>query len=508
MARSEGPAARNVQPGSVEASPRTVFAGISATLIVAVAAALRFRLDQVWWFFPFLVCLVLTGIHGYLGIHVLKRKVIFVDLAMAQIAALGAAYAVLLDYDPKEDAAVVHLFSLGFTLAGAAVIAATRMRRERVPHEAIIGIVYASASALALLVLSKAKGEGEQIKHMLVGNLLFVKPSKVWITAAIYAVIGLFHWVYRKRFFAISENPEEAESAGVRVRFWDFLFYVTFGVVITSSVSIAGVLLVFSFLVVPGVIAVLFAEGTRARILIAWAVGTGVSILGLAVSNHWDLVPGPSVVAAFAAVLLAAGLVHHVVSSERSGVAAGRLAAIGGIAVLAIWGTSFLRKPDRGHDHREDEFSRMVEALNSEDPTVVIDAIHHMEHLKDHHAVGDLVRVLRTTKNDRIIEHAGHALARLEAVEAVPALREVAARDLDPELRLEVARSLLDLRDPGGFPVLLDLLEKDAPAQVRRDALALFQERSGRPGDPAALRKWWNEKGSGLRWRGQTRRFE
>src|SRR5437868_3728735 len=202
-----------------------------------------------WWLYPLLMCLVLTGIHGYLGIHVLKRKVIFVDLAMAQIAALGAAYAILLGYDPKhpENSFPIYLFSLGFTLAGAAVISLSRMKKEKVPHEAFIGIVYASASALAMLLLSKSPTEGEQIKHMLVGSLLTVQPGKVWTTAAIYAVIGVFHWVFRAKFFAISEDAEAAEKAGISVRFWDFLFYVSFGFVITSSVSIAGVLLVFSF---------------------------------------------------------------------------------------------------------------------------------------------------------------------------------------------------------------------------------------------------------------------
>src|SRR5438874_4717420 len=152
-------------------------------------------LKEDWWQWPLLMCLVLTGIHGYLGIHVLKRKVIFVDLAMAQIAALGAAFAMLLDYDPrdKDDALPIYFFSLGFTLVGAAVIALTRMKKEKVPQEAFIGIVYASASAIAMLLLAKTKSETDQIKQMLAGSLLTVQKGKVFLTAAIYSVIGAFH---------------------------------------------------------------------------------------------------------------------------------------------------------------------------------------------------------------------------------------------------------------------------------------------------------------------------
>src|SRR5258705_4676814 len=183
------------------------------------------RLLDVWWADPLLVCLVLTGIHGYLGIHVLKRKVIFVDLAMAQIAALGAAYGILLGYDPKHDenALPLYLFSLGFTLVGAAVIALARMRQERVPQEAFIGIVYASASALTILLLARTPTEGEQIKHMLVGSLLTVQWQKVLITAAIYSAIGLFHWIFRRNFFLISDDPEGAAAkAGLSIRLSDF----------------------------------------------------------------------------------------------------------------------------------------------------------------------------------------------------------------------------------------------------------------------------------------------
>lgn len=466
-----------------------------------------------WWFYPLLMCLVLTGIHGYLGIHVLTRKVIFVDLAMAQIAALGAAYAVFLGYDPRDpgDAVPLYLFSLAFTLAGAAVIALTRMRQERIPHEALIGIVYASASALSLVVLSQAAGEAEQIKHMLVGNLLVVTPAKVGVTAAIYAAIGAFHYTYRDRFLKISQDPEAAEREGIRVRFWDFLFYGSFGVVITSSVSIAGVLLVFSYLVVPGVIATLYAQGIRERILLAWGAGTLVSVLGMAASSAGDLPTGPTIVAAFAAALAGAGAVHYVRSRTPRGAAVARLAGVAAGTLLVLWASTFLRKQE-DHHHHEDEHARLVEALGSDDPTRVIDAIDHLADRRDPHAVEPLVQTLRTARNDLILEHAAHALAKIGRPEAAPALRDVAARpELDPALRLDLARSILDLRDPAGLEILIRVLEENPPEAVRREALELFRERTGlrtAPGTPEELRRWWARRGASLRWREETRRFE
>jgi zinc/manganese transport system permease protein len=465
-----------------------------------------------WWLFPLLMCLVLTGIHGYLGIHVLKRKVIFVDLAMAQIAALGAAYAILLGYDPKhsENSFPIYLFSLGFTLVGAAVIALSRMKKEKVPHEAFIGIVYASASALAMLLLSKSPTEGEQIKHMLVGSLLTVQPSKVWTTAAIYSVIGIFHWIYRAKFFAISEDPEAAEKAGISVRFWDFLFYVSFGFVITSSVSIAGVLLVFSFLVVPGVIAVMFADNTRIRIGIAWTVGTVVSMLGMFISNQGDFPTGPSIVAAFTATLLLSGIVHYLTTHEHSGVAVRQLVAGGVVVALLIWGTTFLKKEEDHVHGPEDPVLKLLDVLKSDNDTQVLQALDHIRDLKekDLHFVAPVIDVLKRTKSDQVLEHAADVLAKLEAPEGAPPLKEAAGRDLDAELQVHLARAILDLHDPGGFAVLLKVLDSGPPEFARKEAIQLIEERTALKLDGAALKKWWADRGPSLKWKKENNRFE
>src|SRR5499427_4764200 len=185
---------------------------------------------------PFLASLILTGIHAYLGVHVVERGVIFVDLALAQIAALGATIAILIGVDPHGEGA--YWMSLGFTFIGALIFALVRSRRKRIPVEAFIGITYAVASAAAILAMSKATGETEHLKDMLVGNILAVSMHDVVKTAILYGGIGAFHYIFRRRFLMISTDPAQAEAEGISIRFWDFLFYASFGFVVTSSVAI------------------------------------------------------------------------------------------------------------------------------------------------------------------------------------------------------------------------------------------------------------------------------
>jgi zinc/manganese transport system permease protein len=257
---------------------------------------------------PFLASLILTGIHAYLGVHVVERGVIFVDLALAQIAALGATIAILIGMDPHGSGA--YWLSLGFTFVGAAIFAFARTRRGHIPQEAFIGIAYAVASAAAILAMSKATGETEHLKDMLVGNILAVSRHEVLKTAVLYGVIGLFHYIFRRRFLLISTDPEKAEAQGISIRFWDFLFYASFGFVVTSSVAIAGVLLVFCYLIVPSVGAMLFADRIGRRLAIGWTMGTLVSALGVYFSVLMDLPTGATIVCTFGAVLVAMFFVH------------------------------------------------------------------------------------------------------------------------------------------------------------------------------------------------------
>src|SRR5206468_59231 len=251
---------------------------------------------------PFMASLILTGIHAYLGVHVVERGVIFVDLALAQIAALGATTAILIGVDPHGQGA--YWLSLGFTFVGAAIFAFARTRRGHIPQEAFIGIAYAVASAAAILAMSKATGETEHLKDMLVGNILAVSRHDVIKTALLYGAIGTFHYIFRRKFLLISMDEDRARASGVNVRLWDFLFYASFGFVVTSSVAIAGVLLVFCYLIVPSVGAMLFADRIGTRLLIGWTMGTLVSALGCYVSVWADLPTGATIVCTFGAVLV------------------------------------------------------------------------------------------------------------------------------------------------------------------------------------------------------------
>jgi zinc/manganese transport system permease protein len=264
---------------------------------------------------PFVASLILTGIHAYLGVHVVERGVIFVDLALAQIAALGATIAILVGINPHAGGA--YWISLGFTFLGAALFSLVRMRRARIPQEAFIGIAYAVASAGAILAMSKATGETEHLKDMLVGNILAVSWPEVGRTAGLYGAIGLFHYIFRKNFLLISIHPEEAEKKGVSIRLWDFLFYASFGFVVTSSVAIAGVLLVFCYLIVPSVGAMLFADRIGPRLAIGWTMGTLVSALGVYLSVVLDLPTGATIVCTFGAILVLMFVVHMIVYHPR-----------------------------------------------------------------------------------------------------------------------------------------------------------------------------------------------
>jgi zinc/manganese transport system permease protein len=279
---------------------------------------------------PFVASLILTGIHAYLGVHVVERGVIFVDLSLAQIAALGATIALLLPGSGGDPhGTFVYFVSLLFTFIGAGVFSLIRVRRARIPQEAIIGICYAVASGATILAMSKATSSAEHLQDMLVGNILAVSWADVRKTALLYGAIGLFHFVFRRKFLAISLDHSRAEAQGISVRLWDFLFYASFGFVVTSSVAIAGVLLVFCYLIVPSVAAMLYADHIGTRLATGWAMGAIVSALGVYLSLVLDLPTGATIVCTFGLVLIVMAAVRPLVQRTparddfRSTVAAG-----------------------------------------------------------------------------------------------------------------------------------------------------------------------------------------
>lgn len=298
---------------------------------------------------PFAECLVLVGIHSYLGLHVIRRQVIFVDLSLAQIAALGTTVGFLFGIHPHTFGA--FLFSVSFTFMGAAVFALTRTKSERVPQEAIIGLVYALAAALVILVIDRAPHGAEHIKEMLTGSILWVRGSEVAEAAVVYLFVGVFHYLARDRFLLITNDPEEARRRNINIPLWDFLFYMSFGLVITYSVNTAGVLLVFVFLVVPAVIAVSITDRLLWQLAIGWGLGTLVSVLGLAMSYWFDMPSGPAVVAFYGVVLLLVALILYFLRAPDRLKAAMKIGLGTAVAVLVVgffWGLEAVIKANPG----------------------------------------------------------------------------------------------------------------------------------------------------------------
>ena len=248
---------------------------------------------------PLVMCLVIASIHVYLGMHILERGVIFVDLALAQLAALGATVAGVMEEEHPE-AAHAHLAAFSFTVIGAIIFALAGHARERVSQEAIVGIVYAVASSAMVLVLSQAPHGAEHMKQMLVGSLLLVSWQDVGNVALAYVALGAAQIGLRKRFLQMSWQPQ----AGVST-LWDFGFYLLFGMVITVSVQVAGVLLVFSYLIVPAVITRLFSQRLMPRLIAGWGVAVLASLGGLACSWMWDLPTGAAIVVLFGFLIAA-----------------------------------------------------------------------------------------------------------------------------------------------------------------------------------------------------------
>lgn len=254
-------------------------------------------------FWPLLAGVVLTGIHAYFGLHVLARGIVFVDLSLAQVAALGITIAILAGH--TVDSSAAYWYALAFSSSGAVLFALARRYEHAIQQEVVIGIVYAVCSALGVLALDRAPQGAEHIKQILIGSILTVRPDQVAQLALLYGVIGLVHWLLRRPMLQASFHPEHPSSA----RFlWDVVFYGSFAMVVTSSVRIAGVLLVFSYLVVPATIAGLLVTSIRRRLLLSWLLGVLVTASGLFASWYWDLPTGPAIVATFGMSIALTGI--------------------------------------------------------------------------------------------------------------------------------------------------------------------------------------------------------
>jgi len=298
-------------------------------------------LDFLW--LPLLAGLLLTAIHVYLGLHVLARGVIFVDLALAQVAALGISVAFLAGHPIQSPAA--YWYALSFTVGAAALFAVSRARRAvPIAQEATIGIVYVVSAGAAVLVVDRVPQGGEHLKQLLVGSILTVTPGEIGRLAALYGAVALLHLAMRRPLLEISLHPDLAAAKGRWLRWWDFCFYVTFGIVVTSSVRLAGVLLVFSYLVIPAAVGALLSPSVMGRLVAGWAFAFLASVLGLSASFAWDLPTGAAVVTTFgalmAAVALGVGVRSLVARVRREGSAA--LAPMAAVLAALMAGAGLL----------------------------------------------------------------------------------------------------------------------------------------------------------------------
>jgi zinc/manganese transport system permease protein len=260
---------------------------------------------------PFAASVAFVLIHAYLGVHILRRKIVFADLAIAQLSALGATVAFANGYSPASPPGFGY--ALLFTAIGAALLTLSRGLARFVSQEAFVGILYVVATAATILVVDRSPQGAEHVKKILIGSILTVSSADLAKIAALYTTIGLLHWFVRKPLLAVSSETQPADRSALAVSIWDYLFFLSFGVVVTSSVTTAGVLLVFSFLIVPAVIGFIFSDSVGVVLAIAWAAGIVASAVGLLASYAFDLPTGATMVVAFALCLVLAGVLKALV---------------------------------------------------------------------------------------------------------------------------------------------------------------------------------------------------
>jgi zinc/manganese transport system permease protein len=273
-------------------------------------------MNEILFILPALtVCFVLIGIHTYLGLHVIAREVIFLDIALAQIAALGLTIALLCGFEPSSQMA--YIFALGMTFLAAILF--TLIKSKSVPLEAIIGVSFVVSSAIGILLADKIPHGAEHLKHILSGNILWVTWPQIAKTALIYGTLGSLHYLWRKKLLLVSKHPTEAKKQNLRTWVWDLFFYISFGIVITSSVQIAGILMVFSFLIIPALCSMLLFSDMKRQLLFGWAIGSLASIIGLGTSLFLDLPSGPAIVTILGSMLMLTFACRRVLKEVEDG---------------------------------------------------------------------------------------------------------------------------------------------------------------------------------------------
>ncbi|MEO7096348.1 MAG: metal ABC transporter permease [Polyangiales bacterium] len=492
---------------------------------------------------PLLSCLAVSGVLVYLGMHVVERKVIFVDLALAQIAALGVMWAILMGYDHETDTLAVTLYSLAFTAVGALIFSITRTRNERVPHEALIGIIYVAASAGGLVLADRFALGTEALKELIAGRVALVTPGIVAKLAITCALVAIVFVVLHRRFISISKDPAAAEAAGSSIRIWDFLFYMLFGVLITQCVSVLGVLPVFAYLVIPAVAGAFLFNTVRARLIFGWAFAGVISLVGLETARLSQLDPGPTIVCMFALALVILGVGLFLRANKLAPRAIVRVVGFALLFAMFLGGTLLFRK-----SQPTDELATAIEFARSGDPTKQRQAMVSFRKFpdatsqwvplvlpllaeKDPVARAAAVTLLADTKSveavtplaarlgsgveqdDTVREGVVRALREIGDPRAIHALAEAAGREVEPDLAVAMSIATFELATTGqdvdlraAADVLARVMADDeAPRAARRDASDAMRAHVALDAachdDNALCASWWHDHRDTVVWR-------
>ena len=483
---------------------------------------------------PLVACVLLTGVLVLLGVHVIARKVIFVDLDLAQMAALGTVVGVLLGYEAGKDSTALYLYSLAFTIFGAFIFSVTRMRGEKIPHEAIIGIIYAVTFAATILVLSRSALGPQELDHIIKGELLWVQSPVVIKTAIIYLLAGIFHFTFRKNFMAISLDAMKAEEDGINVRLWDFLFYMMFGFVITSSVAIAGVFLVFSYLVIPAVGAMLLTDKLVHRLLVGWIGGSVISFIGVKLSWTTGLPTSPLIVCLLALALIISGIIRYIRSASSKFVAVRNLALYLLAAGVFFAGVFALRKPQEDQlehtlhmlngtlstdrqtaianlanytDQKDRWLQMVVSRLADDDAEVRRAAVDLLVNLEDHQHLPDMLKLLND-KSDQVRKSLVNALKKLGDPRDGEELVRVAKSEDDPEFQVAFLSTAVELGTANAVLPLAELageksiFSDDAYHELRAHVQIEFTK-----DEIPKLVNWWKTNSSRIIWDKSAKTF-
>jgi zinc/manganese transport system permease protein len=495
---------------------------------------------------PLLSCLAVSGVLVYLGMHVVERKVIFVDLALAQIAALGVMWAILMGYDHETDTLAVTLYSLAFTALGALVFSITRTHHERVPHEALIGIIYVAASAGGLVLADRFALGTEALKELIAGRVALVTPGIVEKLALTCAVVAAVFVGLHRRLMRISTDPAAAEAAGMFLRGWDFLFYLLFGVLITQCVGVLGVLPVFAYLVIPAVAAAFLFQGVRARLIFGWVFAGVISLLGLETARVSQLDPGPTIVCLFAAGLVVLGVGLFLRARRFAPRVVLRVVGFAVLFAAFLAGTLMFRKASPTDElataigfARSGEATKLRQAmvsfrqfpdaqarwlplvvpmLQDADRVARGAAVGLLGDTRARAAVGPLAARLAVETDEEIRESVVRALRQIGDPAAVHPLAEAAAKELEPDVVVAMGVAAFELAGPGqdadlrkaADALVKVLADDDAPRAARRDAgdaLRAHVELDPASHDDAAAVAWWRGHRDQLVWQPARHRF-